>query len=182
MASNEGVSIDERKALKNASDSVVFESQAYYDCCLTLLLPFAPTITFVKLVAYVILAPEERATIVGITISFFFILVLYALVLPKKYEVLPDAAVQIVSISGARWKFNNVTAAYEKDSLMSEWYRPKFKFATSIRKNRVVVRRRNGAWDLLVSPAEPEGFINAVWNVSENERTEHPELASKPVT
>jgi hypothetical protein len=65
-----------------------------------------------------------------------------------------------------KWNFKNVTAAYANQSLMmSEWYRPKIKFAAGLH-NRVIVQRKLGPWDLTVSRTDPAGFVDAIWKVT----------------
>lgn len=150
---------------------VVFQSKASYHPLCWLLIALAPASTviglwFVVHDATAALPEEEKArqikVLIGTTAA---LVVVFALVLPRRFEVVSDASINVVTcIACKKWNFANVCAAYDKQSIWSEWSRPKFKFAVNF-ENRVVVRRKNGGWDVLISPTDPKGFVDAVWKV-----------------
>jgi hypothetical protein len=108
---------------------------------------------------------EKRNNLIAVACSTIATVVTFLLVMPKEFEVMSDASINVVTFVTIKWNFGNVTAAYDGEHSPSHWYRPKIKFATTC-GNHVVVRRRNGGWDLLLSPDDPEQFIKAVFQVA----------------
>ena len=112
---------------------------------------------------------EKLASVVLIWITCAIIFG-YLLVLPKKFEVMSDGSVNITTYVIKKWRFQNVCAAYD---FLSFW--PLMRrlnvlpcFACDC-DNCVLVKRNNGAWDLLVSPQDPAGFVNAIWRAVREE-------------
>jgi hypothetical protein len=108
---------------------------------------------------------EKRNNLIAVACSTVATLVTFLLVMPKEFEVVSDASINVVTFVSIKWHFGNVTAAYDGEHSPSHWSRPKIKFATTCGKH-VVVRRKNGGWDLLLSPHDPEQFIKAVFQVA----------------
>ena len=100
----------------------------------------------------------------GLICATVAVVVVFALVLPRRFEVVSDASINVITFLSKKWNFTEICGAYDKQSPFAEWHRPKFKFAVNWH-NRVIVRRKNAAWDVLVSPSDPAGFVAAVWNV-----------------
>jgi hypothetical protein len=149
---------------------VVFESPAKYHPCTLLLLALAPACTLgsLALVYFDDTAPDEdRWSITKVMLwATAVIIVVYSLVLPKRFEVLSDASIRLVTwIPLLAHTFPNATAAYDNPPLHQNLFRPKLKFATDF-NSRVVVTRRNEGWDLLVSLHDSPGFVAAVWKVA----------------
>jgi len=93
------------------------------------------------------------------------ILFLYAAVLPRRIELYSNATL-VVSTWIFAFKFRNVTAAYEDPPFVEDFFRrPNLKFSSNFLK-RVLVRRKNKSWDVLVSPKDRKGFLAAVWKVA----------------
>jgi hypothetical protein len=140
--------------------------------CLLLFLPF-----FVMLAVGWSVLTDPTVSAVGkqaakmlIAVYMAIIIVADLLGLPKKFQVLSDASINVVTFVAIKWNFEDATAAYEgKSDLCSFHDRPNVKFTTSL-SNVIVVRRKNGGLDLLLSPVDPEAFVNAVFQVAaENE-------------
>lgn len=93
------------------------------------------------------------------------ILILYIFILPTKFEVRSNGSIGVATLF-VTYTFVDAVRAYIADGLFEGALRPRFKFATSLEK-RVVVRRRNGRWDLLLSPNDVDGFVKAVNGVSQ---------------
>jgi hypothetical protein len=182
--SNES-SLDEKSLLREANDGatsedaaaeqphVVFCSDASYHPVMCLLIAFGP----LAILASILLVwrddssteQEKRVALRASLWSTLALVLVFVLVLPRRFEVASDASVNVVTFVKIKWNFQNITAAYDNQTIFSEWWRPKIKFACDFDK-RVVVRRKNGAWDLLVSPKDPAGFVEAVYKVVAGEK------------
>jgi hypothetical protein len=108
---------------------------------------------------------EKLNNLIVVVFSMVATVVVFFLVMPKEFEVVSDASINVVTFVTVKWNFGNVTAAYDGEHSPSNWYHPKIKFATTC-GNHVVVRRKHGGWDLLLSPHDPEEFIKAVFQVA----------------
>lgn len=150
--------------------TIVFQSGAAYHPLICLLIAFGPLATLASIIT--VCADKTQSdsekrfavlTLLGTTLA---LVILLAAVLPRSFQVLSDASVSVVTIVQIQWNFPNVSSAhaYGPTTLYAEWWRPKIKFAVDL-GTRVVVRRQNGAWDLLVSPKDPAGFVEAVRGV-----------------
>jgi hypothetical protein len=96
--------------------------------------------------------------------------------LPRTFDVRSDGTVGVKTML-LTFKFKDVARAYQAGIFsIEEFLRPKFNFATSFSEaHTVVVRQRNGKWDVTCSPADTEEFIAAlekVTSVLELERSE----------
>ena len=97
--------------------------------------------------------------------SVLFIVAVYMLVLPKSVDVRSDGVVGIKTML-TTWKFSDVTRAYESSFSPDELMMPRIKFATTWKPpHRVILCRKNGKWDVLVSPVDAKEFVEAVNNV-----------------
>lgn len=161
---------EETKALSSHTQAqVVFSTPAVYHPAVVLLLIFSlsvPIVTLLFTYSDEQASAEEKKMAVRVLITTMVaIAIVFSLVLPRAFDVVSDASMNVTTIFGIKWNFTSITASYKLDSLFSEWTRPKFKFATDLR-NRVVVRRKNGRWDVLVSPKDADGFVQAVWSIA----------------
>lgn len=149
-------------------EHVIFRSSASYHSLFGILVAFAPTACLVSM--YFVWTDdastrdEKEGATRGLLWTIIALLIVFVLVLPRRFEVVSNASVNVVSVLGWKWNFGDVCGAFDQQSVFAEWYRPKFKFAVDIH-NRVIVKRRNGKWDVLVSPRDAAGFVDAVWNV-----------------
>jgi hypothetical protein len=113
---------------------------------------------------------DKGSIINGLLWATAVIIIVYSLVLPKRYEVLSDASIRVVMWTSLAHTFPNATAAYENPPMHQNLFRFKlFKFDTDL-NSRVAVTRRNG-WDLLVSLHDAPGFVAAVWEVASEVET-----------
>lgn len=122
---------------------------------------------------------DKKTAIISLVATTAFVLLLYAAVFPRKYEVWRPAvelsqvhevgATVIVITFLVPWKLAGCVRAthvpgwcgIEGHSLL----RGLVKFATDP-ETRVLIRRRCGIFDAVISPADPAGFIEAVWHAS----------------
>jgi len=147
---------------------VVFRSSASYHPLFWLLIALAPVSTLLSI--WFVFKDEsstreaKERSLKGLIWATVAVVIVFALVLPRRFEVVSDASINVITFLSKKWNFTKICAAYDKQSPFAEWHRPKFKFAVNWH-NRVIVRRKNGAWDLLVSPSDPAGFVVAVWDV-----------------
>lgn len=164
---------------------VVFKTSSSYQFYIFILLAIAPvsTIGGMFLVYFDDSTSDEEKWRAWISLFFttVAILIVFALVLPMQLEVRSDASIGIQTCLGITWTFTNVTAAYSNPSFSENFRRGRFKFATSIR-NRVLVRRRGPInkhsffqhwWDVVVSPADAPGFVQAIETVVAQSSTIH---------
>lgn len=149
--------------------NVVFASSASYQTLILIpLLLVAPLVMILSIVSVFLdssLSPEERrSSLITLGLSTLLIVVMYLLVMPKRFEVRSDASIAVVTLTFT-YTFGHVTAAYNDPPLMRDCWRPRLKFATNLNK-RVLVRRKHGGWDIVVSPDDPNGLTAAVWKVA----------------
>jgi hypothetical protein len=148
---------------------IVFASHAKYHICTVFLLALAPASTLGSLALVYLDETVTYEDMRSITNCLLWvtavIIILYSLVLPKRFEVLSDASIRVVMWTSLAHTFPNATAAYHNPPMQQNLFRPKLKFATDL-NSRVVVTRRNGGWDLLVSLHDAPGFVAAVWEVA----------------
>lgn len=96
--------------------------------------------------------------------AFLLVVVVYMIVLPKQVDVRSNGSVAIKSFL-LTYHIDGVVRAYQAGIGREEFWRPRITFATRLGEGRVVIRRRHGKWDVVVSPEDPEGFIQAVEEV-----------------
>lgn len=156
---------------ENDTPHVVYSSDASYHPLASLYIAFCPAFILANILIVwrdkTLMDDEKRVAVNTSLWSILGLASLFLLLLPIRFEVVSDASVNVVTFVKIKWNFKNVVAAYvqNQNMLFSEWCRPKIKFASSSRDKNVVVRRKNGAWDLLVSPKDPAAFVEAVFNV-----------------
>ena len=147
-----------------STPDLVFISRAVYHVWVVFLLAIGPlSIIAAGMATWMDQTLSYEEKLQGLKIlfySFVFVIVLYVFVMPHRFEVLSDASIRVVTWPMS-YKFGHVTAAYENPPIFS--LRPKIKFATDLTK-RVLVQRKNG-WDILLSPDDPKGYVDAVRKV-----------------
>lgn len=143
---------------------VIHSSTAKYDWISIALMCIAPCSMLVSLrVALQDPDPKDRRNAIrSIAASTVALAIVFGLVLPRSYHVLSDYSIRVVTLFGKHWSFGGAIDAFDRQGIMAEPFRPKFKFATSFRHERVIVRRELGSWDLLLSPSDPGAFVQAV--------------------
>lgn len=156
---------------KESRPLIVFETLSQYDCIVWIILTIALLSVIFPLYFiwfdHSVSAEEKQESLGSLGFSLFSIIVVFALVLPTSLQVRSDGSIGVKTIFHITWYFSEVTAAEVETSLCSDRCgRPRFKFATSLTSNRVLVLRRRGKWDILVSPRDVGGFVEAVQTVA----------------
>ena len=148
---------------------VVFETLSKYDSFVVILLSIcllSILFAFYKVYASDSLSDDERkqayTTLIWTPIS---ISLVFALVLPHSLQVRSDSSLGIRTLF-VTWWFSEVTEAVVNPPFSEHCRRPRYKFATALFRHRVVVRRRKGHWDVLVSPRDVDAFIQAIARLS----------------
>jgi hypothetical protein len=94
---------------------------------------------------------------------FLLVIVLYMAVLPKQVDVRSNGTVAVKTFL-LTFHIDGIVRAYQGGSWKSEDYflrRKTIRFNTTF-DEPVVIRRSHGKWDVIVTPEDPAGFINAV--------------------
>ena len=93
------------------------------------------------------------------------LLVLYMAFLPKQIDVRSNGTVGIKTFL-LTFHIDGIVRAYQSGLGREDFLRPRIRFATGImesgKQHRVVLRRNHGRWDVVVTPADVEGFLEAV--------------------
>jgi len=99
------------------------------------------------------------ATIISVSIIYIF--------WPKEVDVRSDGSVGIKTFL-ITVLLTDVSRAYEVDLEPCECmkFRKRIWLTTSFNRTSVVVVRKNGKWDLIVTPYDAHGFINAIEHVT----------------
>ena len=150
---------------------VVFETSSKYDSCMIIILSicvFSILFAFYKVYEDDSIPDDERKqaynTLIWTLVSIMFV---FALVLPYSLQVRSDSSIGIRTVF-ITWWFSKATEAIVNPPSLSEHCSrgPRYKFATALFHHRVLVRRCKGCWDVLVSPRDVDGFVQAISRVS----------------
>lgn len=148
---------------------ITFETPSKYDGFVLILLSIfllSILFSFYKVYGDKDISEDERekayTTLIWTPIS---ISIVFALVLPHSLQVRSDASLGVRTLF-VTWWFSDVIEAAVNSPFAEHCRRPRYKFATSLFRDRVLVRRRRGRWDVLVSPRDTEAFIQAITSVS----------------
>jgi hypothetical protein len=150
---------------------IVFETPSKYDWVVWVLLSFVVLSCLLPLYAILvddsIPAPDKKKAIATLLWTLVALFLVFALVLPTTLQVRSNGSIGVHTICNVTWSFGNIRAVEMEHSLFAKraCRYPRLKFATSFTSNRVLVLRKNGRWDILVSPANVDGFIKAVRSV-----------------
>lgn len=151
----------------SSNKPIVFQTPSKYDSATFLLLAIAP----VSLLAGVIVSVKDadaetrKKTITLLGSVFLSLSVLIALVLPSRFEVVSDRSINVVNLLQTNWNFCRAQEARPNQGSLWEKMRGKYTFSTCLcNENYNVVVLRDGRFDLLVSPMDPEGFMRAINN------------------
>lgn len=119
------------------------------------------------------LKDEDYKTAWGLVWSLLFVVVVYLLVLPKSVDVRSNGVVGVRTLL-MTYKFKDIVRAYQSDFSADELFMPRIKFATSWQApHRVVLCRKNGKWDVLVSPVDVDEFLDAINSITSGD-DQHP--------
>jgi hypothetical protein len=175
MSSNhDNAAGDDAVSLSDPIVVVKFRTPAKYHLFTVCFLALAPASAIVSLALVYFdetVSYGDRGSIInGLLWAIAVVLIIYSLLLPKRFEVLSDASIRVVMWTSLAHTFPNATAAYENPPMHQNLFRFRlYKFNTDL-DSRVVVTRRKG-WDLLVSLHDAPGFVAAVWEVASEVET-----------
>lgn len=152
---------------------VVFSTRSAYGCMMVGVLVFGIVVVLLTIIP-ISLDPntsneDKKAAVWTLIWSAVAVLILYIFILPTKFEVRSDASIGVATLF-ITYSFVDAVRAYAAGGMFEGALRPRIKFATALDK-RVVVQRKNGLWDLLLSPSDVDGFVKAV-----NDASQHLEL------
>ena len=159
----------EEPETKARERNVVFETPSKYDSFVVIILSIcllSILFSFYKVYGDDSISDNERkqayTTLIWTPVS---LSIVFALVLPHSLQVRSDSSIGIRTLF-VTWWFSDVAEAIENRPFTEHCRRPRYKFATALFSNRVLIRRRRGHWDVLVSPREVDAFIQAISRVS----------------
>jgi hypothetical protein len=95
-------------------------------------------------------------------------------VLPKQVDVRTNGTVAVKTFL-LTFHIDGIVRAYQAGVGREDFLRPRIRFSTSF-QDRVVIRRNHGKWDVVVTPEDPVGFINAVERMVRDTGTEEGEV------
>jgi len=140
--------------------SVILRTKSKYDPLLVGLLAFGILAVLVPL--YTSLRDGDYQAAWVLIWSLLFVGGCYMLVLPKHLDVHSDGVIAVKTIL-TTWKFADVSRAYESSFSPDELMMPRIKFATAWKSpHRVILCRKHGKWDVIVSPVDAKEFVEAV--------------------
>jgi len=161
-------SVSSRRSSKNKRRLIIFASSSKYQLLVCLLLMIPLLTILVSLILFDINTREEykNSWIVWVLgWCFILIMVLYMAILPRQVDVRSNGTVAIKTCL-LTFHIDDIARAYRGcniDSNYNSFLRPRVRYATSLDKDgAVVIRRKHDKWDVVVTPQDPEGFINAV--------------------
>ena len=151
-------------AHKRKRKTVVFATGSQYNWLFGLIVA-TPLLT---IILWVILFDAENdyknsTTIWALGWSFVFLVVLYMAILPRKVDVRSNGTVAIKTCL-LTFFIDDISRAIQCDNISgSDLWRPTLLLATSWnKKGAVLLRRRHGKWDVVVSPVDPFDFCEAL--------------------
>lgn len=152
------------------SPRIVFSSPSYYHRWMWVIIGIPLLLIFIQIIAILVASAKkedfvssQESWVLGWTLILIF--GIYMMVLPKQVDVRSNGNIGIKTFL-ITYQFRGTVRAYEAGIGREDFMRPRLKFATCFHPpHRIVVRRRGGKWDLVVSPTDPEGFLQAVETV-----------------
>ena len=106
---------------------------------------------------------KNSTTIWALGWSFVFLVVLYMAILPRKVDVRSNGTVAIKTCL-LTFFIDDIARAIPGDT--TDLWRPMLMLATSWNKEgAVLLRRKHGKWDAVLSPVDPLGFCEALEGV-----------------
>lgn len=154
------------------STTVVMSSYSEYHVAVLVLLSLAPLAIIGAMIATLLQPPQqpdetqelERQEWILVW-SLIFVLSLYMLILPKQVDVRSDGSVGIKTAL-TTFVFGDIVRAYATEGTASYTFQqPKWKFATTVMCERIVIKRGRAnkhQWDVIVSPVDRQGFLRAL--------------------
>ena len=155
---------------RNNRKLIVFASGSKYQWLVALLVVAPLFAILMSIILFDVHSQDEyknSSTIWALGWCFIFIMVTYMAILPRQVDVRSNGTVAIktclltffIDEIARAYRGGNIESNYNYQNLL----RPRVMLATSLDKDgAVVIRRNHGKWDVLVTPEDPEGFVNAV--------------------
>jgi len=149
---------------------VVFSSPAQYDYCILLIVSIPLALILVQMTGLLITSAKvvefERSGAVWILgWSLIWILALYMMVLPKQIDVRSNGTIGIKTVM-ITYQFGDICHTYKADlgpkesGCSSHFGVARYKFITTLDSSKhVVIRRRGGKWDVVVSPEQTDELL-----------------------
>ena len=145
------------------TETIIMRTGSKYHWIIVLIVAFPICSMLVPLLWAIVEKDYEKAK--SLIWGTIFVLTIFILVLPKGFDVRTNGVIGVETLL-TTWKFANIERAYPAPVSTTDIFDPRFKFATTFNQPyRVLVRRRGHKWNVLVSPVDPEEFINAVNNL-----------------
>lgn len=142
------------------AEGIIMRTGSKYHPIIVLIVAFPICSMLVPLILALVQRDYEKAK--GLFWGTLFVLAIFVLVLPKGFDVRSNGVIGVETLL-TTWKFADIERAYPAPVSSRDMFDPRFKFATTFHQPyRVLVRRRNHKWNVLVSPVDAEEFINAV--------------------
>jgi hypothetical protein len=159
---------ENRKRPRSQPATVVFASLSHYDYIVMGLMSLAPLALIFSMIMINMdksLPEEEVQRKVWILVwTLILVFVIYMAILPRQIDVRSNGSIG-VKTALFTYIFTGVCRAYEAGIGREDFVRSRLKFGASLTANRVVVRRRHGKSDIVVTPSDPQGFVQAVEQV-----------------
>mmetsp|Transcript_2984 Transcript_2984/g.7044 ORF Transcript_2984/g.7044 Transcript_2984/m.7044 type:complete len:256 (-) Transcript_2984:156-923(-) len=147
---------------------IVFASGSKYQWLVALLLVVPLAAIVLSIILFDVQNQEvykNSSTIWGLSWCFIFLMVLYMAVLPRQVDVRSNGNVAVKTCL-LTFHMDEIARATLGSTAASGWdvfWQRRVMLATSLDKDSaVVIRRHGGKWDVVVTPEDPEGFVNAL--------------------
>jgi hypothetical protein len=154
----------------NKNQKVVFSSPSYYHPFIWVIMALPLFLILIQMILTLVASrrredfqTDQQAWLMGWSLILIF--AIYMVVFPRKVDVRSNGSIGVKTFL-ITYQFSGVVRAYQAGMGRDDFLRPRLKFATAFGPpHLVVVRRRHGKWDVVVSPSDPEGFILALERV-----------------
>lgn len=149
---------------------LVYTSPVSYHCWNVFLFAIIPLSTVLSMaVVYsdrTVTRQIKTRDLVTLWVVSVSILLLMFLLLPRRVDMYSNSSVVVVTYLFSH-EFPDVVAAYDDPTTIPEsWKHPRIKCTTNF-VSRVLLRRKNGGWDVVVSPQDTKGLIDSVFQVAQ---------------
>ena len=147
---------------------VLFSTPSKYDRWMTLILSIPLLVILVNMISLWVananMSNFERSTAVWcLGWTLVFVGLVYMLVLPKQVDIRSNGTIGVKTFL-ITYQFGDIChvypAAFGRETMMGA----RIKFATSF-SSQLVIRRRSGKWDVLISPLHEQEFLQTLQSV-----------------
>lgn len=159
-------SVSSSRSNSKPSHQVIFSTAAKYDQWVVLALSIPLVLIAFQMVASLIATKvydfERSGTVWLMGWTFILILGLYACILPKQVDIRSNGTIGIKTFL-ITYQFGDVCHAYLAGLGAATFVGKRHRFATCLDpSNQVVIRRREGQWDIVVSPENADEFLRTM--------------------